>query len=326
MKQVVILASENCLLSTVAGPMDMFLQAGVLWNGILGKEPSPYFQVNIVTIDGKAVMAENKMPITPHCSIEDITHPDLILIPSQGFNFDPQDTKANARIQWLRKCFDNGTDLASICTGAFTLASTGLLDGKTATTHWGVSQHFKKAFPEVTLRTDLMVTDEGRLFCGGGLTADLNLSMYLINKYCGREVALQSSRCTLVDLDRISQQPFSVFSPNKSHDDTDILKIQTWIENNYEKNVNIELLAKKIEMSPRHFNRRFKLATGETTVKYIQLTRVEAAKQQLVNNTLSFDEISVNVGYENVSFFRRIFKSTTGLSPTNYRKKFSLFS
>jgi len=321
MKQVVILASEVCLFSGIASPMDMFLQAGIIWNSILGKEPSPYFNVKVVILDGKSVTAYNDMPIVPHCSIYDIEFADVIIIPSQGFHFE-RDQAFFKRVDWLKEMYDKGADLASICTGAFTLAATGLLNGKTATTHWGAAQAFIKAFPAVNLKVDLMVTDEGRLFCGGGVTADLNLSLYLINKYCGREIALQCSRCTLVDLDRISQLPFSIFMPEKNHDDFEILKIQEWIENNYQHNMSIESLADKLVMSTRNFNRRFKTATGETAVTYIQLTRVEVAKKKLENIKLSFDEISNRVGYENVSFFRKIFKRFTGLSPTAYRKKF----
>ncbi len=167
-----------------------------------------------------------------------------------------------------------------------------------------------------------MVTDEGRLFCGGGMTADLNLTLYLINKYCGREVALQCSRCTLVDLDRLSQLPFTIFIPEKNHQDSQIFKIQEWIELNFHNSISIETLAKKLGMSVRNFNRRFKAATGETTVKYLQMVKIEAAKKAMENSGQSFDEISFSVGYENVSFFRRIFKLGTGLSPADYRKKF----
>lgn len=322
MKKVIILASENCLFSSVGGPMDIFLQAGLLWNGILGIEPSPYFDVKIATLDGNAVMATNQVPITPHCSVNEIDHADLIVIPSQGFQPVIQDDALFKRAEWLKKSYRKGSDLASVCTGAFTLAATGLLDGKMATTHWGAAQAFKNAFPKIQLRTDLMVTDEGRLFCGGGMTADLNLTLYLINKYCGREVALQCSRCTLIDLDRLSQSPFSVFIPEKNHQDLKILKIQERIETNFNHSFSIESLAKKSGMSQRNLNRRFKAATGESVVKYLQLVRIEAAKKELEDGRRSFDEVSFHVGYENVSFFRRIFKKATGLSPAAYQKKF----
>ncbi len=325
MKKVVILAAENNILSTIASPMDMFLQAGVMWNLTMGEKPTPLFEVKIVTTNGRAVTAINQVPVTPACSMHDIKEADLIVIPSQGYYFDPQSKAHFERVAWLKKWYEKGADLASVCAGAFTLASTGLLDGKEATTHWAMAKQFKKSFPAVNLRIDRMVTDEGRLFCGGGVAADLNLSLYLINKYYGREMTLQTARCTLVDLDRISQLPFAVFTPEKNHSDDEILKSQEWIEENYKDNVNLEVLAEKAGMSLRHFNRRFKSATGETGIKYLQLTRVEAAKRDLVSTNKSFDKISLNVGYENISFFRRLFKRNTGLTPVAYRKKFGQF-
>jgi transcriptional regulator GlxA family with amidase domain len=323
MKKVVILASEGCVLSTIASPMDMFLQAGVMWNVTMGKRPDPAFEVKIVTSDGQPVMALNQVPVVPACSMHDIKDVDLIIIPSQGFFFDLQSEAHIARVDWLGKWSENGADLASVCTGAFTLAATGLLDGKSATTHWGMARQFKKTYPAVQLRTDLMVTDEGNLFCGGGITADLNLSLYLIRKFCGREIALQSARCTMADLDRISQAPFSVFVPEKNHNDRGILKAQDWIDENYQKNVNLQELAARTGVSLRQFSRRFKSATGETCLKYLQLVRVEAAKTALINTDQSFEDISRNAGYENVSFFRKLFKSNTSVTPVVYRQKFS---
>jgi transcriptional regulator GlxA family with amidase domain len=146
----------------------MFLQAGMLWNGILGIKPSPYFEVKIATVDGLPVMATNQVSITAHCSIDEVAHVDLVLISSQGFQFGVQNENFIKRVEWLQKCYRQGADLASVCTGAFTLAATGLLDGKTATTHWGVAKAFKAAFPKISLGTDLMVVDEGRFFVEEG--------------------------------------------------------------------------------------------------------------------------------------------------------------
>ena len=167
-----------------------------------------------------------------------------------------------------------------------------------------------------------MVTEEDGLFCGGGITADMTLSLHLIEKYCGRETALQGSRCMLVDFDRISQSHFAVFIPNKDHEDDEILLAQERIEANYRSGVRMEALAEKAGMSLRQFNRRFKSATGETAVKYLQHIRVEASKVLLATTDQSFDEISPKVGYENVSFLRRIFRSNTGITPVEFRRKF----
>ncbi|KZL19831.1 HTH-type transcriptional regulator CdhR [Pseudovibrio axinellae] len=322
MKKVAILAADKCVLSSIASPMDMFLQAGVLWNVTMGEAPAPMFEVKIVTADGNPVTAINDVPVIPNCSMHDIEFPDLVIVPSQGFFFDPRSASHANRTEWLKSAFENGSDLASVCAGAFTLASTGLLDGKKATTHWGMAKQFQKSFPNVDLRTDLLVTDEERLFCGGGISAELNLSLYLIEKYCGREIALQSARCTLVDLDRITQSPFAMFTPEKNHSDSVIKDVQNRIECTFEAHVDVDALAAEAGMSVRQFNRRFKSATGETVTGYLQLIRIEAAKTKLVNTRLPFEEISARVGYENTSFFRRIFKKCTSITPTEYRRRF----
>lgn len=231
--------------------MGMLLQAEVMWNVTLGKRPDPAFEVKIVTSDGQPVMALSQFLVVPACAMHDINDVDLIIIPSQDFVFDPQSEAHIARVDWLRRWSKNGVDLASVCTGAFTLATTGLLDGKSATTYWGMAQQFKKTYPQVKLRTDLMITDEGNLCWSGGITADLNLSLYLIRKFCGREITLQSARCTMADLDWISQAPFSVFVPEKNHGDREILNAQDWIEANYQKGVNLHELAARTGVSLR---------------------------------------------------------------------------
>jgi len=322
MRKIAILAAENCILSTIAAPMDMFLQAGLLWNVIMGEQPDREFEVRIVTADGQPVMALNNVPVVPYCSMREIENVDLVLIPSQGFFYDLESAAHRARVDWLIECYESGSDLAAICGGAFTLASTGLLNGRQATTHWGLANEFRKLFPAVELKIDLKVTDEGRLFCGGGITADLNLSLHLIEKYCGREKALQVSRCMLVDMDRVSQAPFAAFIPNKDHGDEEILEAQEWLETSYRGGITMEVLAKEAGMSLRHFNRRFRSATGETAVKYLQHLRVEACKVLLVTTSRPFDEIAPAVGYENVSFLRRVFRSHTGMTPVGFRRRF----
>ena len=305
--------------------MDMLLQAGVLWNIILGEQPQPLFEVKIVTADGQPITALNNIPVIPACSMHDITEVDLIIIPSQGFFYDVESAVHGERVAWLTERYKNGVDLASICAGAFTLASTGLLDGRKATTHWALANQFTKLFPAVDLRTDLMVTEEDRLFCGGGITADTDLSLHLIEKYCGRELALQGSRCMLVDLDRTSQAPFAVFIPNKRHDDEQMLQAQEWMEANYKESFQMDELAMKAGLSLRQFNRRFKSATSETAVKYLQHVRVDASKLLLATTQKTFDEISPMVGYENVSFFRKVFRNSVGLTPLDFRRKFGQF-
>ena len=313
MKKVVILAAENCVLSTIAAPMDMFLQAGVLWNITIGEKPRPEFEVKIVTADGQPITALNNVSIAPVCSMHDISEVDLIVIPSQGFFYDVKSDTHKEKVAWLTEWYDKGADLAAICAGAFTLASTGLLNGRKATTHWGLANQFRTLFPDVDLQTDCMVTEDERLFCGGGITADLSLSLHLIEKYCGREVALQGSRCMLVDMDRTSQAPFSVFLPNKEHEDAEILQAQEWIEENYQESITIGVLADIAGISLRQFNRRFKSATGETAVKYHQYTRIEAAKILLVTTCQSFEKFPSWLATKMLAFFDECFEAVPEL-------------
>ncbi len=302
--------------------MDMFLQAGVMWNMTMGERPDPLFEVKIVTADGQPVTALNQVPVIPSCSMHDITDIDLIVIPSQGFFYDIESAIHHERADWLTSWYEKGADLASICAGTFTLAATGLLDGRQATTHWALARKFRELFPAVDLQTDRMVTEDDRLFCGGGISADADLSLYLIEKYCGRELALQGSRCMLVELDRNAQSPFAVFIPKKDHGDEEILSAQKWIEQNFHASFTMDSLASRAGMSTRRFNRRFKSATGETAVKYLQHVRVDACKMELVTTRKTFDEISPAVGYENVSFLRRVFRKSVGLTPVDFRRKF----
>jgi transcriptional regulator GlxA family with amidase domain len=182
------------------------------------------------------------------------------------------------------------------------LAETGLLDGKTATTHWGFADQFRKRYPRIELKTDL--------------------SLYLVEKYCGQEVALQSSKSIVADIGRTTQAPYAIFEFQKDHQDQRILSVQQWIEDHFAQNFNYDQLAHTCAMSRRTFERRFKTATGDTPLIYQQRIRVEAAKRILENGDQSFDEITYAVGYEDSSSFRKLFLKQTGLRPSEYRKKF----
>jgi transcriptional regulator GlxA family with amidase domain len=225
-------------------------------------------------------------------------------------------------IDWLKDHYRRGSHVATICTGAFVLAETGLLDGKTATTHWGFADQFQKRYPTIELKPERLITDEGDLFCSGGYNAGIDLSLYLVEKYYGHEVALQSSKSVISDIGRTSQAPYAIFRLQKKHHDDQVLGVQEWIEKNFDRNFNYDTLARKNGMSRRTLERRFKAATGETPLTYQQNIRVEAAKRLLENSKRAFDEITYRVGYEDSSTFRKVFLKQTRLRPSEYRKKF----
>jgi transcriptional regulator GlxA family with amidase domain len=321
MKKITILALHNALATTIFGPMDIFFQAGQLWNLIHGVPLSPYFEVEIVSISGNPEKCLNNVFVQPHRSIDEVTKTDLIIIPSIT-NIPKTIKYGGPALRWLIAQHHCGAEIGSICTGTFFLAETGLLDGKNATTHWGYVDLFRQMYPRVRLTPERLITDEGDLYCAGALASGLDLSIYLVEKYCGHEVAVQCSKALIHDLGRKSQAPYSVFQFQKGHGDEGIKWVQQWIEDHYREEIDFNKVSKGQGMSRRTFERRFKKATGDTPLVYLQRTRVEAAKRQLEDKSGTFDEICCQSGYENSSHFRGLFKKYTGLLPTEYQKKF----
>jgi transcriptional regulator GlxA family with amidase domain len=320
MKRVTILALDNAVISSVTGTMDIFSQVGVTYNLVTGIAPEPRFDVEIVSLDGLPVIGFNQARIHPHRPAEDVEDTDLIIIGS----FMDLETLSTCRagIPWLRHHFERGATLASICSGAFFLAETGLLDGKRAATHWGLADEFRRRYPRVRLDPDLVVADEGRLLTSGACTSYIDLAVYLIERFCGSSVALQASKGMLHDFSRSSQTPYCVYLPKRDHGDDQILSVQACMENDFARDFNMDLIARNNGMSRRTFERRFKSATGDTPLVFLQRIRVEAAKQLLESGRRTCDEVAYRVGYEDSGFFRRVFVKYTGLRPSDYQMKF----
>jgi transcriptional regulator GlxA family with amidase domain len=302
------------------GTMDIFSQAGFTWNYIMGFTPDPYFEVEIVTQEGKPVKCFNNAEIHPHRAAEDVESTDLIIISSVS-DFEPLASNRKA-INWLKYHYTRGTTIGSICVGSFLLAETGLLDGKTATTHWGFAHEFQRRYPQIHLRPRQLITDEGNLLCSGSCNSYIDLSVYLIERYCGSNVAVECSKTMIHDYARSSQAPYIVFQHKKDHGDPQVVAVQKLIEENYSDNFDADTIARDHGMSRRTFERRFKKATEDTPFMYIQRVRVEVAKQLLETGFQTFEEISYRVGYEDSNFFRKVFIKHTGLRPKEYKMKF----
>ncbi|MEW5736878.1 MAG: GlxA family transcriptional regulator [Thermodesulfobacteriota bacterium] len=320
MQKVVVLALDNTLASTVMGPMDIFSQAGVLYNRIVGADPRPMFSVAMATVDGKPVRCSNGAVLVPEASITDIERADIVVISAEDLEIAGRSEEAV--VPWLRSLHASGAKLCSVCTGAFLLARTGLLDGKRATTHWAFAELFRQRFPRVHLRPEAMITDEGSVICGGGAHSYFDLCLYLVEQSCGFETAGRCARALLLSMGRSSQLPYAIFEYQKKHGDPVILKAQNLMEESYSENLSVERMAGTLGMSPRNFKRRFKTATGDSPLSYLQRYRVEAAKRMAEQTQLSVAEIAAAVGYEDAVFFRALFKRHTGLTPNEYRLRF----
>ncbi|MDL2269726.1 helix-turn-helix domain-containing protein [Desulfosarcina sp. OttesenSCG-928-A07] len=324
MFNVTVLALHQTSASTITGPMDVFHQAGVMWNHFNGKKITPFFQVRVATLTGEPFICANGVRMAADGAIDDINDSDLIIVSSIS-KIDAGIRLHRPAIDWLETQYRRGAHIASICTGSFLLAETGLLDGKAATTHWAFADAFAKRYPSVNLKIDQPIVDEKDLFCSGGYNASMDLSLYLVEKYCGQEVAVQSAKVITADtLQQIGLSNTTV-QFGKAHQDSGILKVQKWIEENYTQNFNYDGLAQTTHMSRRTLERRFKAATGTTPLSYQQCIRVNAAKHLLEQGAHSFDEVTVHVGYADASTFRRIFMRHTGLTPTQYRKQHAVY-
>ncbi len=325
MKKVTILGLYNSMATTIFGPMDILNQAGRLWPRVHKEIQTPFFDVSIASADGHPIKATNNILIQPHHSIDQIDQTDLIVIASATFT--KKILKKNPElIPWLLKHYAQGTHIASICTGVFLLAETGLLDGKSATLHWGFTDMFTSYYPNVNLEQDKMFIDHGRLYCSAGVSAGMDLSLYLVEKFCGKRAAVESAKTMILDLGRKRQTPYDTFRFLKDHGDTLIIKAQNWIEKRYTQSIDYDNLAEQFHMSRRSLERRFKKATLVTPLGYLQLLRVETAKRLLEEGVKTFNEITYHVGYEDISFFRKIFIRITGLRPKEYQQKFTGYS
>jgi transcriptional regulator GlxA family with amidase domain len=322
MKKVTILAPYNTMATTIFGPMDILNQAGRLWNRVTKSPQTPFFDVTIASADGKPIRSVNNIYIQPHCSIEDVQQTDLILISSATYIQEILE-KNPELAPWIRHHYDQGAHVASICTGVFLLAETGLLDGKSATLHWGFADMFRKRYPQVKLRQDRMYIDHGRLYCSAGVAAGLDLSLYLVGKFCGRQAAVESAKTMVLDMGRVSQAPYERFFFPRDHGDPLVVKAQEWIEQHESRPIDYEWLAQELRTSRRSMERRFKRSVGVTPLGYLQKLRVERAKRLLEEGAYTFSEITYQVGYEDIPFFRKIFVRLTGLRPNEYQRRFT---
>ena len=255
--------------------------------------------------------------------LHEVKKADLVLIPAIGGNMKLAIEKNRDFIPWLIEQYKSGTEIASLCVGAFLLAATGLLNGKECSSHWYAANEFREMFPEVTLVDGRIVTEQQGLYSSGGATSYWSLLLHLVEKFAGRDIAITASKIYALEIDRQSQSPFMMFRGQKTHEDTPIREAQEFIEKNVTGKITVEDLALKFAIGRRHFDRRFKKATNNSPLEYIQRVKMEAAKKQLESSGKNVSEVMYDVGYVDAKAFRTIFKKITGLSPVDYRNRYN---
>lgn len=325
MKHVSILVPKgNAILSSVVGPYKILMAANQYLRQT-GVRNDDFFEVHLVGLDKDTQLYDGAFSIHSDSTIADIGKTDLILIPALRPDNLMQDLEGNKPyVSWIvQQRTVHGAEVASMCMGAFVLALTGLIDEKQCATHWAAMEVFKQMFPKVELVSNKVVTDEDGIYTSGGAYSFLNLLLHLIEKYCGRAAAIYLSKFFEIDIDRDNQHHFAIFQGQKDHEDDAIRQAQKYIEGNVAERILVEKLAEKYAISRRNFVRRFKKATQNTPLEYIQRVKIEAAKRSLESTQHNVNEVMYQVGYTDQKAFRSLFKKYVGLSPVAYRAKYN---
>lgn len=281
------------------------------------------FQVQLVGLDARPVTYDKFFSVQPDYSITNAPDCDLIIVPAVNGEWNTVVEENKDFLPWIKQQHEAGAEVASLCVGAFLLASTGLVDGKQCSTHWLGEGDFKNMFPNVNLVAERVITDERGIYSSGGANSFWNLLLYIISKYTSRSIAIQMAKYFEIEIDRFSQASFIMFKGQKEHEDEPVKRAQEFIEQNFQERLTVEQLADMFSLGRRSLERRFKKATSNTVAEYIQRVKIEAAKKCFETSSKNVSEVMYDVGYNDSKAFRTTFKKISGLSPIEYRNKYN---
>lgn len=321
MKYISVLIPEGDIsLSNVEGIHHIFSEVNKAYQRA-GKAPAFSFQ--LVGKQRSNFMKEDIFSIHTKYLIAEDFKTDLVIIPAlHGDIFKSMEINKGL-IPWIVDQYTKGAEVMSLCTGAFLLASTGLLSGHSCATHWIHANDFRERFPDVQLVDDKIMTDEGGIYTSGAAYSYLNLILYYIEKHTSRDIAILIAKIFALDMGRTSQSQFIIFQGYKHHNDESVLKAQEYIEHNYQQKITVDEIATHVSLGRRNFERRFKTATSNSVFEYMQRVKVEAAKKQLESGGKTVNEVMYDAGYTDIKAFRDVFKKVVGISPGEYRDKYN---
>ncbi|WP_342418087.1 GlxA family transcriptional regulator [Pedobacter kyungheensis] len=321
MKHITILVPDGPNnLSSIIGSYKILSRANAYWqeNG-----HDALFKIELAGISKEVNYYDGLFSVKPHKHISAIKQTNLVIIPSLNHNYDKAIEGNQVLTHWIVKQYQQGAEIASMCTGAFLLAATGLLDGKSCSTHWVVADNFKTRFPKVNLKTDQLITDENGIYTNGGAYSFLNLLLYLIEKNFDRQTAIYCAKVFQIEMDRHSQSSFIIFKGQKLHSDEMVKAAQLYLENNLNQKIAVEDLSARFAVGRRNFDRRFIKATGNTPIEYLQRAKIESAKRAFETSRKTINEVMYDVGYADAKAFREVFRKITGISPLEYRNRYN---
>lgn len=332
---IYVLGFDQALASAITGVIDLFALAGVTWNRIQQQNTAMAFKVQLASHQGKNIQCINNLQLGAHCSFDDLTkklvdetltnyqESNILIVPTIGGPIQQTLDNNPKLIHLLNKAQQAGWTIAGNCTGNFLLAEAGILDGKSATTHWGFATEFQQRYPQINLQADQLITRDDNIFCAGGGIAWFDLGLHIIERSVDFETAMQTAKAFVIDYRRDSQLSYSLMRISKPHQDDMVKSIQAKIDQDWTLPLSIEVLAAEHNVSQRTLIRRFNSALGMPPNTYLQSVRIEHARKMLEESDFNIETIMNKIGYEDSSSFRRLFKKKTGVTPTEYRNRFS---
>ncbi len=319
MKHIAILVPETAVIEAIADPRYLFTTVNEF---LVAAGKAPLFNVQLVGMKKEMKLNNNLFSVHTDALVDDLAKTDLIFIPALSGDMNRAVELNKALQPWIVEQYHKGAEVVSLCLGAFLLASTGLLDGKKCSTHWHLATDFRNMFPNVELVDGSIITEERGIYSSGGANSYWNLLLYLVEKYTDRDTAILASKYFAIDIDRENQLAFMMFQGQKKHNDEEIKKAQDFIDEHYQDKLTVDQLADMVALGRRSFERRFKKATNNTVIEYIQRVKIEAAKRSFESSRKNITEVMFDVGYTDTKAFRDVFKKITGLTPIDYRNKY----
>ena len=329
--EVLIVAVTETAGSALYGMLDVLMAAGNIWQTLVHSDTKrQLFNVRIVSTQKRAFTCGNNIPVNPDCSIKDDPDAGIVILPELWLGPD-EDIKGRypALMNWIRRQYKAGSTLYSACSGAIMLAESGLLDGCPATSHWGYQDLFHKQYPKVRFRPEpnLVFADPaGRIVTAGGTTSWHDLAIHIIARHASSGEALRIAKVYLLKWHGEGQLPYASLVRSAPHADSVVSQCEDWLKQHYRAPNVLQQVIEQAGIPERTLKRRFKSATGTTLIEYTQNLRIEEAKRLLEAGDMPVDDISIEAGYEDASFFRRLFKRQTGLTPSQYRRLFQPIS
>lgn len=319
MIHISVFVPEQAVMEAISPPYRLFTSANLF---LQQTGRNPLFEVNLVGNQKEILVQDGEYIVKVHKTLDAIQKTDLILIPALYGDIKQALQKNKEVLKWIKNMHWKGAEVASLCIGAFLLAETGLLEQKECSTHWAYQDLFKAMYPDIILRDGNIISEQQGIYSSGGANSIWNLLLYILEKYTDREIAIMAAKFFAIDYDRFHQGYFTIFNAQKKHQDQTVLEVQEFLENNFKHNLTVSEIAMKHSMNRRSIERRFKSATNNTIVEYLQRVRVEKAKRLLEASNKNVSEIMYEVGYSDQKAFRQVFKKITSISPQAYKNKY----